>query len=119
MDRRKERRITADRPIRLTILGADSSGSQDVQHEGKLLDCSGRGMRVELPVAARPGAALRIDMDDQILLGEVCYCQPGPSGTYSVGLQMEQSLSNLDDLSRLVKALIGEAPQSERAPQRA
>jgi hypothetical protein len=56
-------------------------------------------------------------MVDLILLGVVCYCQPGADGTFAAGLQMEQSLSNLDDLSRLVRALISESPQRDRAGQ--
>ena len=114
MDRRKERRIKVEKPVKLTILGADPSGGLDQECMGTVLDTSGRGMRVELPLAPQPGAALRIDIDQQILFGEVCYCQPSRTGRFAVGLQIEQSLRNLGDLSRLVKALREETSQNER-----
>lgn len=66
-------------------------------------------MRVRIPAQVESGAAIRVEMEDQMLLGEVCYCQSLTGGQFALGLMMEQSLRNLDDLSRLVQALSGES----------
>lgn len=73
-------------------------------------------MRVSVPEAVQAGSAIRLELDSQILLAEVCYCQPAPNGVY-LGLEIEQTLAHVDDLNRLVKALIGDAPSRQPAPQ--
>lgn len=73
-------------------------------------------MRVRVPRPVPAGTAIRVEVEDQILLGEACYCQSLLGGQYAIGLQLEQSLNNLEDLSRLVKALRGGEPVAEPAP---
>ena len=72
-------------------------------------------MRVRVPQPVAGGAAIRVEVEDQLLLGEVCYCQSLTGGQFAVGVQLEQSLNNLDDLSRLMKALSG-GETVERTP---
>ena len=73
-------------------------------------------MRVRVPQPVAANTAVRVEIEDQILLGEACYCQSLTGGQYAIGLQLEQSLNNLDDLSRLVKALHGGEPVAEPKP---
>ncbi|MCX6590184.1 MAG: PilZ domain-containing protein [Acidobacteria bacterium] len=117
MERRRESRHQTNQPVQLTLLG-DKPG-QNHTLEGTILDFSGRGLRVEVQEAVAPGAAVRLDMKDQLMLGEICYCQRAENGKWAVGLQMEQALSHLDDLSRLMNALMGEGGRMGSIPQRA
>jgi hypothetical protein len=70
-------------------------------------------MRVVIPVFVTPGTAVRLDLRDEVAFGEVCYCQPLGDG-HALGLELDQSLKNLDDLSRLVQALFG-PPEPRRS----
>jgi hypothetical protein len=120
VERRRERRIdaqvsgTTPQTVKVTLLGRGGSpdgGDQKAQPlDALLLDYSGRGMRLEFGFLAAPGTALRIEFDDQVLLGEVCYCQSMGEGRYAAGIELEQSLKNLDDLSRLMRALVDDNP---------
>jgi hypothetical protein len=105
VERRLRTRHQITHPVRLTLLGADPAS--DLPVPGVVLDYSERGMRVRVPQPVQSGTAIRVEVEDQILLGEACYCQSLTGGQFAIGLQLEQSLNNLEDLSRLVKALRG------------
>lgn len=62
---------------------------------------------------------MRLDLRDEVAFAEVCYCQPIGDHQYALGLELDQSLKNLDDLSRLVQALLGSGSRSsDREPSR-
>ena len=70
-------------------------------------------MQLRSPIPVPLNAAVKVELHDALLLGEVCYCQSeGESedngSTWLVGLITEQVLSNLSELSRLVLAIMGE-----------
>jgi len=90
----------------LTVLSAGEKNESPM--EAAVLDYSGRGMRLGVNAQLVPGSAVRVEMDDQLILGEVCYCTPSRLGRYAVGLELEQALAHLDDLSSLTRALSGE-----------
>jgi len=104
MDRRREERVTADQLVKVTALGKYRR-----QVEGIAVDLSGRGLRIFLPAAVDAGDAVKIDLEDTLLLGEVCYCTPQDYG-YMVGIEVDQVLSGLADLARLNRALFEDAP---------
>jgi len=54
---------------------------------------------MEVPVPA--GTALKVELDDALLLGEVIYCRPDESVFY-VGVELEHALCGLGELSRMV-----------------
>jgi hypothetical protein len=114
VERRLRTRQQISHPVRLTLLGADPSS--DLPVPGVVLDYSERGMRVRVPQPVPASTAIRVEIEDQILLGEACYCQSLTGGQYAVGVQLEQSLNNLEDLSRLVRALHGGGNIPEPAP---
>ncbi|MCX6597465.1 MAG: PilZ domain-containing protein [Acidobacteria bacterium] len=116
MERRRESRHQTKQPVRLTLLGEQPGQNHSI--EGTILDFSGRGLRVEVTESVTPGAAVRLDMKDQLMLGEVCYCQRAENGNWALGLQMEQALSHLEDLSHLMSALMGDGGRMGVAPQR-
>ena len=104
MDRRREVRVTADQIVRVTALG-----KYPLQMDGIAVDLSGRGLRILVPDAVDPGDAVKIDLEDTLLLGEICYCKPRDYG-YIVGIEVDQVLSGLADLARLNRALFEDTP---------
>jgi hypothetical protein len=72
-----------------------------------LKNLSGRGLRLITGCAIQLGTAVRIDINDSVLLGEVCYCSSTPDGLVC-GVQLEQALNSVGDLTRLVSRLMME-----------
>jgi hypothetical protein len=62
-----------------------------------------------------PGLPVRIDQQDTILLGEIVACREETPGEFSVLIEMNESLSGLHSLRKLVNALLGEARAGELA----
>ena len=79
--------------------------------EGQLVNLSGGGFRLLANGRIRLNAAVRIDMPDAVLLGEVCYCHAAGDGTFAIGLESQQILSHTRDLARLMQSLAGTAPR--------
>ena len=65
-------------------------------------------MRLTVPQAISPGTAIRVDAENIMFLGDVCYCVAENPG-FSVGLIVEHVLTGLDELERLNRALFGES----------
>lgn len=92
MDNRSEPRLAADREIAITILGKPPS-----RHPALVKNRSGSGLGLLVAVEIPPGTALRIELGDDLVLGEVMYCRPMESGWF-VGVQLEQMLRGLAEL---------------------
>lgn len=107
MERRRETRLRTNQEVMITVLGKHRT-----QMQGKNMDLSGCGMRVAVPDRVSPGDAVKVDMDDALLLGEVCYCRRHESG-FILGIELDQALSGLADLKRLNDSLLDDA---ERLP---
>jgi c-di-GMP-binding flagellar brake protein YcgR len=106
MERRREVRVVCDQTVRVTVLGRHR---QEMQ--GKAVDLSGRGMRIVLTDRIPPGDPVKIQLDDTLLLGEICYCRPNGRG-YVVGIELDQALIGLADLARLNRALSDDASET-------
>ena len=73
-------------------------------------------MRLLLEGPVHPGAAVRIDVDGTVLLGEVCYCVP-ENGMHAVGVHLKHAITLSDELARLMQGLLGESsPPDSDAP---
>jgi len=105
VERRAEARFEVDRQVQVTSLEhpADS-------WTATVRNLSGRGMRLIVPQAIDPGSPIRVDADNIMFLGEVCYCHAEGSG-YAIGLMVEHVLTGLDELERLNRGLFGEPEQ--------
>lgn len=106
-DRRREPRFSTDQPAELVLL---SEG--DLRLPVQVLEISGSGLRFLADRAVRADSAVRIDFNNCILLGEICYCAASPGG-YLCGVELEQALTNVSDLMRLMTSVMG-----ERVPER-
>jgi hypothetical protein len=108
MERRKEARIRADKPVELTVLGGvEASGP------AQAIEFSGHGLQVVLHREIPVNAAVRVEGDDWIMLGEVCYCRQ--EGIHFVaGLRIDQTLDNLKELAQLNQNLMSTEEPAER-----
>ena len=93
MERRREPRIQSFETVRLTVL--DDNGYSTAANA---LQLSAHGMRlvVDRPIAVT--AVVKVEGDDWMALGDVCYCRQERSH-YSVGLHLDQALMGLEDLA--------------------
>lgn len=113
MDRRGETRIPCDTPVRVTVLS-----SPPQQFEAILVNVSGRGARLRVPQRLNCDDAIRIDLDDAMLLGEVCYCA-NDGDAFGIGVQLEHSLMAMAEIARLRDRILEESTSAPRAAQRA
>ena len=109
MERRKQTRIEVVHPVQVTVLD-----EQPIKLGGQVVNMSGGGFRLLTEEKIRHNAAVRVDMADAVLLGEVCYCIQDESGQYAVGLESQQILSRTGDLARLMQSLSGESSQETK-----
>ncbi len=74
---------------------------------GRVLDLSGSGLRVRVPLPIPCGAPVKVETSETLMLGEVCRCDP-VEGAYEAGLMVAHVLTALADLRRLNQALLDE-----------
>jgi hypothetical protein len=60
-----------DQSVQLTVLGDASAAAS-----ARILDVSGKRMRLAAEMSLKPGAAVRLDWDGQLVLGEVLQSEP-------------------------------------------
>lgn len=108
MDQRAEPRINAEKEVQITVLGGEPA-----KFAARVVNLSGRGMRLLAGRALDVGSPVGVEWDDSLMLGDVCYCESTPEG-YAVGLELEQRLFQTADLARLAGQL---ADDSEPASQ--
>ncbi len=103
MERRREPRIKTSEAVQVTLLGESFAS-----FPGRTLDASGKGIRVSLSRPIKPGSAVKVELEDSILLAEVSYCVPVNEG-YTAGLQVDQILTGLKELTRLNARLLADS----------
>jgi|SRR5579864_899682 len=107
MERRREARIRTDKPVELTVLG-----NEEASGPAQAIEFSGHGLQVVLHRPIPVNAAIKVEGDDWMMLGEVCYCRQ--EGIHFVaGLKIDQTLDNLEELSRLNHKLLSTQPRTE------
>jgi hypothetical protein len=100
MERRREARIRADKPVELTVLG-----NEEASGPAQVTEFSGHGLQVVLHRPIPVNAAIKVEGEDWLMLGEVCYCRQ--EGIHFVaGLKIDQTLENLNELSKLNENLL-------------
>ena len=104
MNQRCETRVPADYILADQSVSVTLFGDPDIRLRGRIRNISGRGIGLEMEVPVAAGAALKVELDDALLLGEVIYCRPDQSVFY-VGVELEHALRGLGELSRMVNIL--------------
>ncbi len=110
MDHRQTPRFAVNQPVSLVVLTG-----QEHELTGHVVNISQSGLRllVRQPVAA--GAAVKVEYEDTLLLGEAVYCYPA-GDQFAVGLALEQALYGTGELAILADRLLGECRNATRAP---
>ena len=110
MEKRRESRYTAGQPVVVAILSGEPSTHRAIVNNG-----SGKGIALEMPVPVAAGAALKIEWDDTLLLGEAVYCAPRQDH-FLVGVLLEAKISQLSRLAEILEAFAdGRTPAREPA----
>jgi hypothetical protein len=98
MEQRREPRFRTGQTITLTLLG-----DKDTEVSARITNYSANGLGLELPFAVTPGTAVKITLEDAIMLGELVYSHPQGKLHYA-GLHLEQTMTGLAELARIVQA---------------
>ena len=100
MERRKEDRIGINRDARVTVL----SQPDRLPFQAMAIEISGSGMRILSPLPVAYQAAVKVELGDVLLLGEVIRVQASAEGNI-LALKLLHSLDAVGDLHRLNQAL--------------
>ncbi|HLW77377.1 MAG TPA: PilZ domain-containing protein [Bryobacteraceae bacterium] len=96
-DARRERRLAVNTPVTVKLLGMLGEPTA----AGRVLDMSGSGLRLTLPVPMPCGGQVRVEAEGMMMLGQVVRCQPSASETYSLGIALSHlEAVGLDSTSR-------------------
>lgn len=104
MERRREPRLQTDQPVDVLILSDPPASCR-----GRVVETSGRGLRLVLPLNVSLGTAVQVEAGDALLLGEVCH-HSAAGGEFTVGLALEHTVTGLCALENLRRSLDEEAP---------
>ncbi|HBY58273.1 MAG TPA: hypothetical protein DEH78_00520 [Solibacterales bacterium] len=114
MERRRESRETLDKPGRLRLLGGDFRNADVL-----LLDESANGIGLRSNDRIPISQPLLIEFEDDLFLGEACYCQELDHG-FRVGVKVDHCIRGSRDLLQMAAALlpeaVGDQPDSDRRP---
>lgn len=111
MQQPRETRIQADQAVAITLFG-----EPDIYISAHIRNISRKGIGLELEGPVAPGTALKVQLQDALLLGEVIYCRKD-AASYYVGVELEHSLCGLAELSRMVNAFNDAIAPVESGPQ--
>ncbi len=103
MDRRFNQRISADLPVRLTLLDSELDPQKD--GFGRLLDISESGVGVMLRTPADPGAMVKLEILGIIFYGQVAYSKPEEAG-FQTGIFVEPALLDSSNIVELVNSFL-------------
>jgi len=94
-ERRREPRFEVAEPATVTQL----IGSPE-RVPAIVLDISAQGMNLKLARSLPISAPIQIDVQSDMILGEVRYCILEENGSYSVGVEIDQILRNVSEVFR-------------------
>jgi len=97
MNQRREPRFQIERQLWITLFG-----EPEISLPARIKNVSPRGIGLELQGPVAVGSALKFELDDALLLGEVIYCRDDGDSFY-VGVELEHMLYGLGDLAQAVR----------------
>jgi hypothetical protein len=89
------------------LMVLDTPGSRPI--EACVMDISKNGLQVRVPNPLPCDTLIKIDAEDEQILGKVVHCEPD-GGAYRVGIQLAVPLPSLMELELLNRGLIGTGP---------
>jgi hypothetical protein len=103
MDRRFNQRISADLPVRLTLLDSEFDPEKDAF--GRLIDISESGVGVSLRTQAEPGTMVKLEILGIIFYGQVAYSKQTDTG-FQTGIFVEPALLDSSNIIELVNSFL-------------
>jgi hypothetical protein len=111
LERRSEPRFSLHQAVTVTQLGPESTLLQEKGPNAKLIDLSGKGMRILVTERFPLEAAVQVELENAMILGEVRYCVQEPNG-FMIGVEIHHSLLNLAKIAGLRRAFLRERERS-------
>ena len=102
MDVRFQALLETDEPVHVTVLG-----EIETQLPGRMTSCSAAGIGLVADRAIEPGAAVKVELRDTLLLGEVRRCRP-EGEVFEISLDLAHALYHTEELARLARRILGE-----------
>ena len=87
-------------------------GQGEIRHVARVRNASARGLALEMAAPVAPGSALKIELDDSVILGEAVYCRSDPQSNL-IGVELDQVLCGLAELGRKLQEFA--TPPASRA----
>jgi PilZ domain-containing protein len=112
MDKRREPRFRTDQPVVVTVLTEPPT-----RLDARVTNASGRGLGLCAATPIPPGAPIRIEIDDAIVLGEAIYCRSDVEGHF-IGVELDQVLVGLTELARTLAGFSPECAVEPRCPDK-
>ena len=97
VDLRQTERRDLSHPAVVTVMGMPGQVL-----DGQIRNVSEGGTQIRVSEPLPPFTLVRVEYDDNLLLGEVVYCQPDGSGCL-LGLRIEHGLFGLTALARAMQ----------------
>jgi hypothetical protein len=98
MNFRREPRFEVNESVWVTLFG-----EPDIRVQATVRNVSVRGIGLEVATPVAVGSALKFEVDDSLILGEVIYCRADETGFY-LGVELEQALCGLIELAEALDA---------------
>ena len=108
MNQRRKPRFESDQSIWITLFG-----EPDIRLPARIKNVSERGIGLELQGPVAIGTALKFEVDDSLILGEVIYCRED-EGSFYVGVELEQALCGLGALAKALDAFSDAPSRSQQ-----
>ncbi len=103
MDDHSQQGLKTDSPVQVTVLGETGAVSS-----GRITQSSSETVNLLVEKPAKPGAAIKLEGDDVLFLGEVSSCHP-EGASFAISVELRHALYNTRELARLAKRLLDEA----------
>ncbi len=102
MEQRSEERFAIDPPVAVIVLDG-----REIRQTARVRNVSPTGLQLVSDRVIPAGAAIKIELDNSLALGEVVYCVA--EGDHSVlGVKLEHVLNGLAELQKKLMAFAGE-----------
>lgn len=99
-------RLESGQNIRCSVLS-----EQAWKATGEIIHVSQKSVSLRLPIAAAYGTAVRLDVDDALILGTVAGCTRA-GADFLLNITMEQVIPSVSNLARLVATILQQSPDS-------
>ncbi len=101
VERRREDRLLANSTVAVTVLDAEPHRTMS----GIVRNISNHGLGLKVPWSIACGSPVKVEGDNILLLGEVCWCVQFEGG-FNLGLQVSECLG-LKEIARFRYGMFG------------